>query len=160
MPKDWFFSAFAHRAHRNEKSSQKFVAKKFFIERKYSRVSIVSGAQGKAACFTHTFWRLTRYFHTPPSLCSFIRSCLFRLMNRLGPALSDTFAGHARRYGGQRSQFRYCFTSILERAVPFATTQIRTNFLPPTVIAGDAIGPMKGYCELPVQPAFMNVVGC
>jgi hypothetical protein len=43
--------------------------------------------------------------------------------------------------------------------MPFATTQKRTDELPPAVVAMDTITEMKGHRELAIPPAFVNIVG-
>ena len=71
----------------------------------------------------------------------------------------NAFAGHTHGDTWDRSEFRYRLASIFVRTVPFATTQERTDELPPAVVAMDTIAAMEGHRELATPPAFVNVIG-
>jgi hypothetical protein len=76
------------------------------------------------------------------------------------PHLSlNALAGHTHDDTWDRGEFRYRLASIFVRTVPFATTQERTDELPPAVVAMDTIAAMEGHRELAIPPAFVNVVG-
>jgi len=72
--------------------------------------------------------------------------------------LLNAFAGYTHRNGWQRSDFSYGLASALVGAVPLATAKERTDKLPSTVVAVDAITAMDGNRELAIPPAFVNVV--
>jgi hypothetical protein len=71
----------------------------------------------------------------------------------------NAFAGHTHRDTWDRGESSYRLASIFVRTVPFATTQKRTDELPPAVVAMDTITEMKGHRELAIPPTFVNVVG-
>jgi hypothetical protein len=72
--------------------------------------------------------------------------------------LLNAFAGYTHRNGWQRSDFSYGLASVLVRTVPLPAAKERTDKLPFTVVAVDAITAMDGNRELAIPPAFVNVV--
>jgi hypothetical protein len=72
--------------------------------------------------------------------------------------LLNALACYTHRNGRQRCDFSYGLGSVLVGTVPLATAQERTDKLPFTVVAVDAIAAMDGNRELAIPPTFVNVV--